>query len=145
MLDRMTEVSVRVEQNIGEWREGEIRIVERTPRIDTMIRDGRLTVGNWFQTVADPATNAVVDELNLVAATSAIAALVAPGDEGIAEDVKLAFDAFALEVNDFPTEYKTPGFLGVDPALGPPIGPPRRKRRRATTTDDGQPDAAPDA
>lgn len=167
MIETMTTVSVRVEQNIGDWREGEIRILERTPRIDTMIEDGRLTVGNWFQSVEDPATNAVVEDLNTRAQAEAIAELVAPGDEGFAADVLVAHDSF-------PTEYKTPGFLGHNPALGPPIltkdpaaelaaaresaetriadlnaeldadpAPRTRKRRRATT--DEQPAEVPDA
>lgn len=133
----MTTVSVRVEQNLGDWREGEIRILERTPRIDTMIEDGRLTVGNWFQSVEDPATNAVVEDLNTRAQAEAIANLVAPGDEGFAADVALAHAELAAAREEAETKLAE---------FNAELAAPRtRKRRRATLTGDGQPDEAPDA
>lgn len=136
----MTTVSVRVEQNIGDWREGEIRILKRTPRIDTMIEDGRLTVGNWFQSVEDPATNAVVEDLNTRAQAEAIAEQVAPGDEGFAADVLLAHAELAAAREEAETK-----LAEFNAELDAVAAPRTRKRRRATLTGDGQSDEVPDA
>ncbi|MGW4123621.1 hypothetical protein [Nocardia sp. NPDC004711] len=44
----MTDVTVRAEQAFEDWAAGEVRTVAHTPRIGTLIADGRVTV------LADP-------------------------------------------------------------------------------------------
>ncbi|MFE2994999.1 hypothetical protein ACFXG4_08310 [Nocardia sp. NPDC059246] len=40
----MTDVTVRAEQAFEDWAAGEVRTVAHTPRISTLIADGRVTV-----------------------------------------------------------------------------------------------------
>ncbi|WP_282775877.1 hypothetical protein [Nocardia sp. CC201C] len=40
----MEQVTARAEQAFGDWAIGEIRTLDRTPAVNTLISDGRLTV-----------------------------------------------------------------------------------------------------